>query len=111
METAIPPNLKPGEKTHYPIFHNECCAHANDQCSYVWMHKGEQPLCDKGQGRIIHISDFIIEHSGRLILSEFLQEEQLKLPKQPAPPTLVTTLADASDPIASTLAAPPRKKY
>ncbi len=106
METAISPKLKPGKKIHYPIFHDECCVHANDQCSNVWMREGEQPLRDKGRGRIVHISDFIIEHSGRLVLSEFLQEEQLKLPKQPAPPTLVAISPDAPNPTASTLAAP-----
>ena len=37
METALPPDLKPGKKIHYPIFHDECCIHANDQCTYVWM--------------------------------------------------------------------------
>jgi hypothetical protein len=106
METAIPPKLKLGEKIHYPIFHNECCVHANDQCSHVWMCEDEQPLRDKGQGRIIHISDFIIEHSGRLVLSESLQEEQLKLPKQPAPPAPVATSADAPDTTALTSAVP-----
>jgi hypothetical protein len=97
METAIPPELKQGEKIHHPIFHDECCVHANDQCSHVWMREGEQPLRDKGRGRIVHISDFIIEHSGRLVLPESLQEEQLKLPKQPAPPAPATTSADAPD--------------
>ena len=37
METAVPPDLKPGKKIHYLIFHDECCIHANDQCTYVWM--------------------------------------------------------------------------
>jgi hypothetical protein len=106
METAIPPKLKPGEKIHYPIFHDECCVHANDQCSYVWMREGEQPLRDKSRGRIVHISDFIIEHSGRLVLWEFLREEQLKLPKQPAPPAPAATSADAPDATALTSAAP-----
>ena len=105
METVIPPKLKSGEKIHYPIFHDECCMHANDQCGSVWMCNGEQPLRDKGQGRVIHISDFIIKHSGWLVLSESLQEEQLKLPK---PPTALTpaTLADAPDMTSLTVAAP-----
>ena len=64
METAVPPNLKPGEKIHYPIFHDKCCIQANDQCTYVWMREGEQPLRDKSRGQIVHVSDFIVEHSG-----------------------------------------------
>ncbi len=106
METTIPPKLKLGEKIHHLIFHDECCVHANDQCSYVWMLDGEQPLRDKSRGCIVHISDFIIEHSGRLVLLEPLQEEQLKLPKQPAPPALVATSPDTPDTAASTSATP-----
>lgn len=89
MEIAIPPTLQPGEKIHFPIFHDECCVHANDQCMYVWAQEGEQPLRNKARGRIVHISDFIIEHGGgRLCLWEFEKEEQWKLPKPPTPPTL-----------------------
>ena len=33
METGVLPDLKPGKKIYYPIFHNECCIHANDQCT------------------------------------------------------------------------------
>ena len=86
MEIVIPPNLQPGEKIHYPIFHDECCIHANDQCTYVWMREGEQPLRDKSCGRIVHVSDFIVEHSGRLCLWEFLRDEQMKLPVEPTCP-------------------------
>ena len=64
METAVPPDLKLGKKIHYPIFHDKCCIHANDQCTYVWMREGEQLLRDKSRGRIVHVSDFIVEHSG-----------------------------------------------
>jgi hypothetical protein len=28
------------------------------------------PLRKKGQGRAIHVSDFIVEHTGRLVMSE-----------------------------------------
>jgi len=70
------------------------------------MREGEQPLRDKSRGCIVHISDFIIEHSGWLVLWEFLQEEQLKLPKQPAPPALAATSADAPNTTALTSAAP-----
>jgi hypothetical protein len=105
METAIPPELKPGEKIYYPIFHDKCCVHANDQCSSVWMREGEQPLCDKSWGHVVHISDFIIKHSGWLVLWESLQEEQLKLLKQLAPSALATS-ADAPNRTASTSATP-----
>src|SRR5882724_4536300 len=47
MDIVTLPQLKPGKKIHYCIFHDETCMHANDQCSCVWQHEGEQPLHDK----------------------------------------------------------------
>lgn len=87
--TEVAPSLKPGEKIHYPIFHDETCVYANDLDSSVWMREGEQPIRSKGRGRIVHVSDFIIEHSGRLRLSEAEIAEQMKLPIRPSKPTLV----------------------
>ncbi|KAJ7571964.1 hypothetical protein C8J56DRAFT_907098 [Mycena floridula] len=58
----VPPDLPPGRKIHYPIFHDETCVHANDQANFVWMREGEQPLQDKSRGHIVHVSDFILEH-------------------------------------------------
>lgn len=84
--TPIPPVLKDGEKIHYPIFHDECCFHANDQSNYVWMREGEQPLRNKSRGRIVHVSDFVLEHCGRLCLSEEQIEAQLNLPTEPRAP-------------------------
>jgi hypothetical protein len=85
--TPTPPALKKGEKILYPIFHDESCFHANDQCQFVWIKDGEQPLRNKSRGRIVHVSDFIIEHSesGRLKLSPEQVEAQMKLPVRPAP--------------------------
>ncbi|KAJ7584549.1 hypothetical protein C8J56DRAFT_1027796 [Mycena floridula] len=81
-----PPELKDGEKIHYPIFHDETCVHANDQSSFVWMREGEQPLRDKSRGRIVHFSEFILEKCGRLSLSPEECTAQDKLPVAPKPP-------------------------
>jgi hypothetical protein len=86
MDQVIPPVLKPGEKIHYCIFHDETCIHANDQCTCVWQREGEQPLRDKSRGRINHISDYIIEHCGRLCLSSTEIALQMSLPEEPLPP-------------------------
>ncbi|KAJ7823280.1 hypothetical protein B0H13DRAFT_1919727 [Mycena leptocephala] len=32
----IPPKLKPGDIIYYPIFHDECTVHANEQSHFVW---------------------------------------------------------------------------
>jgi hypothetical protein len=52
-----------------PIFHDESIFHANDLQRRVYVHEGKMPLRKKGQGRAIHVSDFIVEQSGRLTLS------------------------------------------
>ncbi|KAJ7678825.1 hypothetical protein B0H17DRAFT_1139219 [Mycena rosella] len=57
----LPEKLGVGAKRHYCIFHDECCFHANDQSSFVWMREGEQELQGKSHGRLVHVSDFIIE--------------------------------------------------
>lgn len=59
----IAPVLKPSEKIHYVISHDECCVHAGDMVNFEWMKEGEQPLRQKSRGRIVHISDFIFEHA------------------------------------------------
>lgn len=82
----IAPETPEGVKIHYPIFHDETCIHANDLDNYVWMREGEQPLRNKSRGRIIHVSDFIIEHCGRLFLNEEEIAAQMKLPLRPSRP-------------------------
>ncbi|KIJ28803.1 hypothetical protein M422DRAFT_269852 [Sphaerobolus stellatus SS14] len=66
----IPPALLLGEKLHIPIFHDESIFHSNDLRRRVWVRDGHMPLRKKGQGRAIHVSDFIVEQTGRLVLSE-----------------------------------------
>ncbi|KAI5832151.1 hypothetical protein K523DRAFT_414427 [Schizophyllum commune Tattone D] len=84
------PNLPPGTKIHYPIFHDETCFQANDQTNSIWLREGEQELRSKSRGRNVHVSDFIIEKSenGRLALTadEIAQEEML--PIMPLPPSV-----------------------
>ncbi|KAJ7834295.1 hypothetical protein B0H13DRAFT_223307 [Mycena leptocephala] len=75
------PSLKDGEKIHYVIAHDECCVHANDQVNFEWMREGEQPLRNKSRGRIVHVSDFILEQCGRLRLNNAEIAAQLLLPK------------------------------
>jgi hypothetical protein len=51
------------------------------------MKPGEQPLRDKSRGRVIHVSDFILERDGRLVLTDEEREAQAKLPVRPSPPS------------------------
>jgi hypothetical protein len=82
----IPPNLKPRDVIYYPIYHDESTVHANDQSHFVWETEDQHELRQKSRGRLIHISDFIIEHCGRLVLTlEEIAREEL-LPKRPLSP-------------------------
>jgi hypothetical protein len=78
-----PPVLKPGEKETHVIAHDEVCFHVNDLSRTEWVAGGKQPLRQKGRGRIVHVSDFIIERTGRLCLTESEREAQTKLPCAP----------------------------
>ena len=78
-----PPTLKPGETEAHIIAHDEACFHVNDLSRTEWVARGEQPLRQKGRGRIVHVSDFIIERTGRLCLTESEREAQMKLPCAP----------------------------
>jgi len=60
--------------------HDESIFHANDLRRHVYVRDGKMPLCKKGQGRAIHISDFIVEQTGRLTLSPTQIEENSQLP-------------------------------
>ncbi|KIJ24834.1 hypothetical protein M422DRAFT_274299 [Sphaerobolus stellatus SS14] len=58
----IEPNLKDGEKEIIAVFQDESCCHANEFQTTAWMRPGvDQILQRKGRGRLIHISDFILE--------------------------------------------------
>src|SRR5689334_12382264 len=72
----IPPTLGPGERLHLLVPHDEAIFHSNEQRRQMWMLCNEQPLQKKGNGRAVHVSDFCIETTGQLALTE---EEILNL--------------------------------
>jgi hypothetical protein len=65
----VEPKLKPGEKELIPLFHNECCFHANDEKNYAWLNvqEGQTVLRKKGRGHLIHVSDFLNPECGCII--------------------------------------------
>ncbi|KAJ7243667.1 hypothetical protein C8J57DRAFT_1556267 [Mycena rebaudengoi] len=82
----IPPNLKPRDIIYYPIYHDESTVHTNDQSHFVWETEDQHELHQKSCCCLIYISDFIIEHCGRLVLTlEEIAREEL-LPKHPLSP-------------------------
>ncbi|KAF8526566.1 hypothetical protein BU17DRAFT_62059 [Hysterangium stoloniferum] len=75
----VKPNLRLGEKLHIPLMHDKMIIHANDLQHRVYVYDGKMPLQKKGQGRAIHVSDFIVEHTGQLRLSETQLQENAAL--------------------------------
>jgi len=66
--TQVVPTLQPREWEIIPNFYNESTFHANEEVRSVWLHKGEQPLCKKRCGCLIHISAFVNPETGCLVL-------------------------------------------
>ncbi|PKY59599.1 hypothetical protein RhiirA4_430523 [Rhizophagus irregularis] len=69
LERRIDPTLDENEKLHILVTHDETTFQSNDGLKSGWMPNGEQPLRKKGQGRSIHISDFLTDTIGRLKLN------------------------------------------
>ncbi|CAJ0831776.1 9164_t:CDS:2 [Entrophospora sp. SA101] len=68
FELQINPELKEGEKIHVLVMQDETTLQSNDGKKSGWRPINEQPLHKKGQGRTIHISDFLTETIGQLRL-------------------------------------------
>ena len=74
----IPPTLQSGQKEHVLIMQDETIFHTNEYRRRMWLAPDQQPIRKKGNGRAIHISDFISETTGRIKLSEEQIADQLK---------------------------------
>lgn len=94
MEVEIKPALRPGEKQHILVTHDESCFSSYDGSRWIWKPIGEQPLRKKGQGRSIHVSDFLCDVSGRLCLTD---EEQTQNPNLPAEACVMITPGKNND--------------
>ncbi|POW18266.1 hypothetical protein PSHT_05996 [Puccinia striiformis] len=72
LETAIQinPVLLQDRKQTVFVYHDESTVHANERPKSTWLLPGCQDFRSKSLGRLIHISDFIVETTGRLELSD-----------------------------------------
>ncbi|CAG8718221.1 13358_t:CDS:2 [Rhizophagus irregularis] len=55
------------------VTHDECIFSAYDGSRSLWIPDGEQPLRKKGNGRSIHVSEFLTDVCGRLALPDEMQ--------------------------------------
>ena len=78
----IPPTLLPGEKEHVLVFQDETVFHTNEYRRRSWLAQDQQPIRKKGNGRVVHVSDFISETIGRVKLSDDQIAEQLTQPAE-----------------------------
>jgi hypothetical protein len=78
----IPPTLAPGEKKHMLVLQDECLVNTNDSPRRQWLKADQQPLKKKGNGRGIHICNWIYERSGQLALTEEQIATQAALPEE-----------------------------
>ncbi|KIJ43854.1 hypothetical protein M422DRAFT_169388, partial [Sphaerobolus stellatus SS14] len=76
------PFLPSGCTLMIAVHHDEMSVATNEQHRRVWVKEGQQPLRKKGNGRSIHVSDFILETTGRLALTLKQLEAQKRLPLQ-----------------------------
>ncbi|KNZ82267.1 hypothetical protein J132_03781, partial [Termitomyces sp. J132] len=64
---CVPPELKLGEKEIIANCQDESCFTANEYKWSAWLEKDETILQKKGQGRLIHVSNFINAENGHLV--------------------------------------------
>ena len=78
----IPPTLPQGEREHVLVFQDESIFHTNEYRRRSWLAGDQQAIRKKGNGRVVHVSDFISETIGRIKLSEDQIAQQLTLPAE-----------------------------
>ncbi|CAG8580316.1 12798_t:CDS:2, partial [Racocetra fulgida] len=78
VEKEIPPE----EKRHCVITHDETTLSTNDDEKMGWGPKGKQKIRPKGQGRGIHVSEFLCEPLGRVHLTEEQHAAHPEIPKR-----------------------------
>jgi hypothetical protein len=81
MLEHCPPVLRPGDKEHVLVMEDESIFHTNESRRRAWLAQDQQLIRSKGNGRAIHVSDFISEMIGRLKLSNEQIAEQLNQPE------------------------------
>lgn len=74
------PTLPPGQPLLIPIHHDEMSVATNETKWLAWLADGQQPLHKKGNGQSVHVSNFILETTGCLSLTESQILEMKKLP-------------------------------
>nr|CAG8669054.1 15509_t:CDS:1 [Entrophospora candida] len=78
----ISPILTPGVKEHLVVVHDECIFYSNDGECGTWAKSGELPLCKKGNGKSIMVSEFLTEACGGLKPTAMQIEDYPDVPEE-----------------------------
>ena len=65
---SVDPEKLNGLKETVFIYHDKSTFHAKERPKSTWLLPGTTEMLSKNTGRLIHISDFIVETTGRLKL-------------------------------------------
>ena len=77
---CISPMLPPGKREHVLVFQDESIFHTNEYRQREWLAGDQHAIWKKGNGRVVHVSDFISKTIGQIKLSEDQIAQQLTLP-------------------------------
>jgi hypothetical protein len=70
IQTSSGPTCKNGEKPLIFVTHDKSIFHVFDGLGRQWLPASKQPLCKKGAGMALHVSDFLIDVCERLTLTD-----------------------------------------
>src|SRR6267142_2454152 len=83
----IPPKLLSGKREHVIVFQDKSIFHTNEYRRQSWLTRQQQPIRKKGNGRVVHVSDFISETIGQIKLYEAQITMELTKPAECRLPT------------------------
>ncbi|CAG8464062.1 1376_t:CDS:2 [Cetraspora pellucida] len=69
MDKTINPEISKEQRIHIFVTHDEYTFYANDSHPSVWTPLSMLPLCKKGMGKALMISEFLTETRGRLTIT------------------------------------------
>ncbi|EFP81114.2 uncharacterized protein PGTG_07366 [Puccinia graminis f. sp. tritici CRL 75-36-700-3] len=72
----VSPEVLGDDKETVFVYHDESTIHAKEKPKSTWLLPGSSEIRSKNAGRLIHISDFILETTGRLTISNEQQKER-----------------------------------
>ncbi|KAI7954431.1 hypothetical protein MJO28_004831 [Puccinia striiformis f. sp. tritici] len=91
--SAVDPEILGNNRETVFIFHDKSTIHSKERPRQAWLLPGTTELRSKNVGQLIHISDFILETTGRLCLSSVqFEDSQSRGGETPESPDAATII-------------------